>query len=241
MEILGEIWTSWTTPETITKADKLVGVSKDGLDIAWLNQEKMDKAEILIAEESIAKTPSKSKGSIESDTPEGMRRGSNEYFKFKLQKSEERKEELRKQLSIEREMDLNEIPGFLESKKIRPKKKKSKKITQVHGSLSGCDILKKLEELERNKEEKIRQQDEKAQALVDLRKKFEKCKDVCVCTGAECSMKQYKQCPGCLSVQKSTCSKRACRNEDGSKQTMIRINLPTVEKSKDHSIKKTED
>ena len=52
-----------------------------------------------------------------------MRRNCNKYLKFKLQKSEERVEMLKGQIRKENEVDLNEIPGFLEPKKIRPKKK----------------------------------------------------------------------------------------------------------------------
>ena len=58
---------------------------------------------------------------------------------------------------MESEIDLKAIPGLLDQKKIRPKKKESVKITQVRGSMSGCDILTKLEELEKKKEEKIKQ------------------------------------------------------------------------------------
>ena len=43
----------------------------------------------------------------------------------------------------------------------------------------GTTSLTKLEELEKKKEEKIKQRDAKAQSLVDLRKKFDLCKDVC--------------------------------------------------------------
>ena len=42
MSILAEIWPTWPTSESIQKAAKLVGVSKDGLNIDW----KFDKAEI---------------------------------------------------------------------------------------------------------------------------------------------------------------------------------------------------
>ena len=52
MEALGEIWSPWITADTIQKTAKLVGVSENGLDIDWMNQEKMDKAEMLIIKES---------------------------------------------------------------------------------------------------------------------------------------------------------------------------------------------
>ena len=94
---------------------------------------------------------------------------------------------------MESEINLNVILGLLEPKKIKPKKNKSVKITQLHSSLEGCDILKKLEELEITKEEKIKKKYAKAQSLFNLRKKFEECKDVCVFTGGEYLMEDYKQ------------------------------------------------
>ena len=130
MEVLGEIWSSWTTADTIQKAAKLVGVSENGLDVDWMNQEKMDKAEMLIVKENEPVTPSQKsllneipETAAESGTPEGMRRNSNEYWKFKLQKSEERNQKLREKLNMESEIDLNAITGLLDQKKIRPKKK----------------------------------------------------------------------------------------------------------------------
>ena len=122
----------------------------------------MDKAEMLIVKKSEPVTPSRKsllneipETTAESGTPEGIRRNSNEYWKFKLQKSEERNQKLREKLNMESEIDLKAIPGLLDQKKIRPKKKESVKITQVRGSMSGCDILTKLEELEKKKEEKL--------------------------------------------------------------------------------------
>ena len=49
-------------------------------------------------------------------------------------------------------------------------------------------------------------------------------------------MKDYKQCPICLSVQKSGCSKKSCRNEDRAKTVMIRVNLPSSSKTKSHKV-----
>ena len=75
-----------TTANTIQKAAKLVGVSENGLDIDWMNQEKMDKAEMLIVKKSEPMSPSRKsllneipETTAESGTPEGMRRNSIEY------------------------------------------------------------------------------------------------------------------------------------------------------------------
>ena len=86
MEALGEIWSPWITADTIQKNAKLVEVSENGLDIDWMNQEKMDKAEMLIVRENEPVTPSQKsllneipETAAESGTPEGMRRNSIEY------------------------------------------------------------------------------------------------------------------------------------------------------------------
>ena len=81
------------------------------------------------------------------------------------------------------------------TKEDQGKENKSVKISQLHFSLEGCDILKRLEELEITKEEKIEKKYAKAQSLINLRKKFEECKDVCLCTGGECLVEDYKQAP----------------------------------------------
>ena len=144
-----------------------------------MNQE-MVKAEMLIALNDVPATPSKGTADniVDSRTPEGMRRNSNEYLKFKLQKAEERSELLKAQLAAENQVNLNEITGFLKPKKVRPKKKKSVKITQVHGSMSRCDILKKFEELEKAKDDAAKLKEMKVQSQLNLRQKFEECRSL---------------------------------------------------------------
>ena len=133
---------------------------------------------------------------------------------------------------MESEIKLQAIPGLLYQKKIRPKKKESVKITQVRGSMSKCKILTKLGDLEKKIEEKIKKRDAKAQSLVDVRKKFDLCKDVCVCTENECPMKDDKQCPVCFAVQKSACSKkpvvgRWVQTQNDSGKSSIDVNKST--------------
>ena len=51
MAILADIWSSWTNSDTIQRAAKRVGISKDGLNIDWMQQDKFEKAEKLIENE----------------------------------------------------------------------------------------------------------------------------------------------------------------------------------------------
>lgn len=104
-----------------------------------------------------------------------MRRNPNKYLKFKLQKAEDKNKLSKTQLATKNEANLIEIPGFLEPKKVRPKKKKPVKFTQVH-LMSVCDILKKIEEHKKAKDDPAKLKQVKAQSQLDLRQKFEEYK-----------------------------------------------------------------
>ena len=59
MAILTDIWPSKTTPESIQKSAKVVGVSIYGSNADWICQERMGKAEILISANDVAATSSR--------------------------------------------------------------------------------------------------------------------------------------------------------------------------------------
>ena len=67
----------------------------------WMDQEKIEKSEMLVALNDVAATPSKGTADtiVDSRTPYGMRRNSNKYLKFKLQKTEEMNKLLKAQLA----------------------------------------------------------------------------------------------------------------------------------------------
>ena len=99
------------------------------------------------------------------------------------------------------------------------------RITSVHGSMTAKNILnvvkennKKIEEKEIKKSE----EKEKKEKEVEL---FSNCKDKCKCErpGGKCAAIHLRQCSVCHSVLKSQCSKKACRTEDDSKPTMIKV------------------
>lgn len=103
------------------------------------------------------------------------------------------------QKCFEKSIKLDEIPKRC--------KKKSTKITNVHGSMEGQDILKKVEVLEKEKEKKKNDVEARKIAKEELRERFFKCKSKCICEGV-C---EAKECPNCHSVMKSTCSKIKCQ------------------------------
>jgi hypothetical protein len=83
-----------------------------------MNQEKMEKAErLIVKEKSIGVFNSGEEDLNESRTPEGLKRHSKQYLRYKLEKSEEKNAVLKKKLSLENEIDFEAIPGFLQPKK----------------------------------------------------------------------------------------------------------------------------
>ena len=78
MNILAEIWNEWATPEALVKAGKRVGISKDGLNVNWMAQDKFRQAAAILN----PPTPQKTSTPISIESPsEHVRRGSTEYFK----------------------------------------------------------------------------------------------------------------------------------------------------------------
>ena len=107
---------------------------------------------------------------VDSWNTEGMRRNSNEYLKFKPERTEERNDLLKVQLAVKNKVNLNEIPGFLEPKRVRPKITKSDKIANTHGLMSGWNILKELEERKKVKDGAAKLKEMKGHLQLDLRK-----------------------------------------------------------------------
>ena len=63
MLIMAEIWKEWASRETIVASGKRVGISANGLNVDWMQQDKFDQAAACI---QIAKSPSPSKDRITS-------------------------------------------------------------------------------------------------------------------------------------------------------------------------------
>lgn len=72
--------------------------------------------------------------------------------------------------------------------------------------MSGCDILKKLEEFEKAKDFAPTLKKMKAQSQPDLRQKLEQWKAASKYNGEEGTMANLKQCPICFTVTKLGCS-----------------------------------
>ena len=212
MNIMAELWNEWARPETIQKAGKRVGVSEDGLSIKWMDQDKFEQAEAILN----PPTPTKTLGpEFAVNSPEGVRRHSAAYWRsLYLQRTE--------QVSAKETYELENVPGLLPYKKVKPNETVRRKITDVHGSLKASEvreIIRKKEEEEQQKEER---KAEKGKMKEETKDKFERCEQKCVCKGSVCEAISLRKCTVCNNIQKSQCNKKACK-VDGEAPVMIYV------------------
>ena len=52
MKIIAEAWPAWTERTDLVKAAKRVEISDSGLNVDWMQQDKLERAEILLGEQS---------------------------------------------------------------------------------------------------------------------------------------------------------------------------------------------
>ena len=145
MEILGNMWPTWTTPNKIKNAARRVGISSEGLSVEWMQQSKFQLARQLIS--SPPKTPQLASTPAASTpfSPKHIRKGSAVYWKAKH-------DQLANSLLSPQDISIEEIPGFLQVKKVQSRaEKKSVRITQICGSLTGQQVIEKVKEIHNKK------------------------------------------------------------------------------------------
>ena len=121
MNILAELWNYWAMPERIQKAAKRVGVSKDGLSIKWMDQDKFEQAEAILHPPTSTKTIGPE---FQVNSPKGVRRHSAAYWKaLYLQRTE--------QLQEKETYEIESVPGLLPYKKVKPNET-VRRITKGH-------------------------------------------------------------------------------------------------------------
>ena len=92
-----------------------------------MDQSKFEQAAAILS----PPTPTKTTGTVPPvNSPDGVRRRSAEYWKNLY---EQRTEQL--ETSTSESYELENVPGLLPFKKVKPNETKRKKITDVHGSL----------------------------------------------------------------------------------------------------------
>ena len=215
MEVLSEVWQTWTTPESIIKAWKRCGISTTGLSYEWMQQDKLAAADALI-EKQPDTPPKKKKEPWDIASPVGLRKGTLQY--------ERKKNEMYREALRERSLNVvspEEVPGFLTIEKVKvPAKKKAVRLTQVHGSMEGSKILELREEAEKQQKVKEAEKLKKRMGKSDQKSSFVRCKESCVCESETCQASGLKQCPVCSDVVKTHCSKKKCQ-VNGIKPLMV--------------------
>ena len=216
MVILANMWHKCV--DSLTKAAKRVGITPEGLSVNFMQQDKFEQAagcmEIDEEPSTSSLTPNQTVSSPDH------RKGSAKYWKEKFMQSQSLIKELN-----EKSLSLEEIPGLLTIEKVKPKlSKETTRVTQVHGSMHGQDILKLVKDIKEKKDTKKLAVEKKAEDKELERQRFYKCKDKCVCDKARCNAFGLKECPSCHSIPRSICSKAGCK-VDGKKPVMI---LPAV-------------
>ena len=124
--------------------------------------------------------------------------------------------------TINTSISLDDVDEMLPINRVQPKKTKSIRLTQVHGSMRAQDILTQVKE--RNEEEKTKmKKKEERVVLAEKRKQaFTLYKEKCHCATPVCIVAGFRQCSVCHDVLKSQCSMTGCKT-DGKKPSMISI------------------
>lgn len=124
----------------------------------------------------------------------------------------------------EKSISLEEVPNLLRSvAKVPPKvNKENVRVTQVHGSMEGKEILEKVSAMKEDKAKKELAQKERKSKHQQQVEAFFKCEEECTCGKKVCAATKLRECPCCHNVIKSMCSKSSCQDKTGSKPIMIK-------------------
>ena len=218
MIILSEAWPEFATPSILINAARRVGLSSDGLNLNWMNQEMFKRADYLLNGPATPEKSSSANAVVNNTvicSPVGVRRNTMEYYKQKYETANKKLQAL-----MDTSIALEDVDGMLPAKKIQPKKSKLVRLTQVRGSMRAANILEKVKERNAVEAEKLQKKTAAATTREKMRLAFILCNETCQCNTPECIITGLKQCPVCLNVLKSSCSKSSCMI-DGKKPVMI--------------------
>lgn len=91
MTILGEMWSTWTTQESLIKAAKRCGISSEGLNVNWMQQHKFASAALILDQRPEPSMPARSRylRSQLVESPDAPRH-SNKYLKVETKEQKRR-------------------------------------------------------------------------------------------------------------------------------------------------------
>lgn len=142
------------------------------------------------AESCIEKEENESRQNIVISLPLNVRKVTTEYYKYKF-------EQACAQLVNQSKTSINvrEVPGLLKVRKVKSKdlpEKKTIRVTQVCGLMTGKWLLDIVKEIQLKAWEKQKKQQEVMDNKVKDREAFSRCKEKCICTTEECYAKNLK-------------------------------------------------
>ena len=220
MTILADFWSDWAPRETIVGAGKRVGVSNLGLSVEWMQHDKFERAAACMDlnpdTQSSSQVPSSS--TLVINSPIHIRNGSASYWKHKFKQAMEAYSK-----NSEQSLQIEDVPGLLKINKVKPKTPKDNvRVTQVHGSMEGKQILEKVAEIKRDKLEKEKSKENVKLKHQEKMSAFHRCKQNCVCEAKPCEAKGLRECPQCHNILQSVCSKASCKDTEGSRPIMVK-------------------
>ena len=86
------------------------------------------------------------------------------------------------------------------------------RVTQVQGSIEANKVKEIVKDIKKKKEEASARKMKRNREKQEGNDSFIRCKTACVCNKV-CTAIGFKQCPVCLSVLRSVCSKAACQKD----------------------------
>ena len=154
--------------------------------------------------------------SILSPHPEGVRKFSAWYWKeLYLQRTEQAKG------TLQEDFQLETVEGLVPFKKVKPKKNVRRKITDCHCLLNANKVRAHIEK--KDTEEKEKEENKEKLILIKEETRFVgEMLEACVCNAKICVAFDLSQYSECKNVQKSQCSKKACK-KDGEAHVMIQL------------------
>ena len=123
------------------------------------------------------------------NSPLSVRKGTRGYYKYKF------KQACAQLVNNETSINIEKVPGLLKVRKVKSKdlpEKKTIRVTQVCGLMTGKWLLDIVKEIQLKAWEKQKKQQEVMDNKVKDREAFSRCKEKCICTTEECYAKNLK-------------------------------------------------
>ena len=131
------MWNGWVSKQSLLKAAKCVGITATGLNVNFMQTEKIEQAAGILEGNNNNEVPETPHAYVLS--PQNIRKNSALYWK-----------------SNEKNVQLDQIPGLLIIKKITPKRTETNVwVAQVCGSMQGKDMLEVVKSIRQEKSRNV--------------------------------------------------------------------------------------